>query len=238
MVIDMAPYLRKLVPNAKIVLVGCPDSRKKRIARSKYVHMFRCVEPFATQQELHVFYQSIDVLTHSSKIGECNGNTTNEAFFWKKPVITNSTPRKDNGQLEQVVHEKTGLIANNPITFAKAIYRLWQHKNFAFELGKNGFDQISRVNDPKHVTQQVEKFLIELMWKNDTWKLLPASDYQHVFYNPAENEIVSYKQEYQKRLQWGEESLTFFEKCKSLMLQPKKNYWKIRDFIEDHFLNK
>ena len=76
------------------------------------------------------------------------------------------------------------------------------------------------------------------MWKNDTWKLLPASDYQHVFYNPAENEIVSYKQEYQKRLQWGEESLTFFEKCKSLMLQPKKNYWKIRDFIEDHFLNK
>lgn len=235
LVIDMAPHLVKRIPNAKVVLVGVPQSRKKRIARSKYANVFRCVDPFLTQKEVHLFYQSINVLTHSSKIGECNGNTINEAFFWKKPVIINSTPRKDNGQLEQVIHGENGFVANDPISMAKAVYTLYNNTTLRAKMGEIGHQQVQTVNDPRNVTDQVEKFIVEKLQQKGVALGIFPNEYERIQYHPTKGEIIAYRKEYQRRLDLRMKELNTAEQIQHTLLFSKRCYWKIRDFLEHKY---
>jgi len=68
--------------------------------------------------------QCTDVIAHSVKIGEGCSNAINEGMFWGKAVITNPTPHCDNGQVEQVVHERFGLIVRGVAEWNKAIQQL------------------------------------------------------------------------------------------------------------------
>ena len=56
--------------------------------------------------------------------------------------------------------------------------------------------------------------------------------YTNVEYIPSKSDIVTYNQEYQKRLTQEFGKLSFFEKVYNLCKFPKKLYWKIRDFLE------
>lgn len=233
LIIDMVPYLVKRVPNVKIVIVGCPSSREKRIKRSRYKDFFILLSGTSNQNQVHDFYQAIDVLAHTSKIGECNGNTINEAMFWKKPVITNSTPRKDNGQLEQVIHMENGIVANTPITFAKGLIYLAEHKEVREKMGQAGFRQIKAVNDPGTVTKRLEKLFLEKIQEKKVCEnfVIPV-EYESVTLKPSKEEILAYGVEYKKRLKWEFGGVTMFERFLLFLSIPRKLYYKIKDFIE------
>lgn len=233
LLIDMVPYLAREVPHAKIIIIGCPPSRIKRINRSRYKDFFRILPETDDQRVLHLFYQTIDVLAHSSKIGECNGNTINEAMFWKKPIVVNSTPRKDNGQLEQVVHMVTGIVANTPPTFARALASLASDPVVRAEMGQAGFDQVKKVNDPRFITKQLEKVFIEKMdEKSDLVSLPLVSEYATVPYYPSELAISQYRQEYRVRLAWEFGRISSGERLFLLVTLPGRLYYKIKDFVQ------
>ncbi len=233
LIIDMAPHLVKKIPAVKIVIIGCPPSRIKKIKHSRYRDFFIFLSETSTQKEVHMFYQTIDVLAHCSKIGECNGNTINEAMYWNKPVVVNSTPRKDNGQLEQVIHLLNGIIANNSITFARALIYLAKNQAERKKMGSMGFEQVSIVNNPEYLTKQLEKVFIEKLGrKKDLIVLSLVREYDKVDYYINGPAIIQYKQKYNTRLYWEFGDLSFGERLYLYSTVFKRYYLKLKDFIQ------
>jgi len=234
LILEMMPYLIKLVPQVKLVVIGVPKSRIKRIEKSVYKDNVIILEPTSNDKFIHSFYQSLDLLAHASKIGECNGNTLNEAMYWGKPVVVNSTPKKDNGQLEQVIHMKNGIIANYPQTYARAIAYLQNDSSKFGEMGLEAKNSILMYNKPEKIVGMLEKSIFEIMvekglFKNESF----MSVYDSIEFFPSKNEIIEYIKEYKKRLKYDFDSLSFTEKLVNFLSLPKKLFYKIKDFLED-----
>lgn len=233
LIIYMMPYLVKLVPDIKFVVVGVPDSRLRRIARSRLAKHFVLIRQIDDEREERLFYQAIDVLAHSSKIGECNGNTINEAMYWGKPIVVNSTPNRDNGQLEQVEHMKDGIIANEPQTFARAIAYLAGHREQANSMGQAGHRKVQENNEVRRIVSQFEKCVIEKLAENGVHNNLPESDfYSKISYNPSREAIVGYMALYRQRLMQNFGKLGKIERLQELLNKPRVTYYKILDFME------
>ena len=188
LILDMMPHLIKLVPNVKFIIMGVPESRVKLIKKSNFGDRVIILPETANEKEVHKFYQVIDVLAHSSKIGECNGNTINEAMFWGKPVVVNSTPKRDNGQLEQIIHMQDGIVANYPQTFARALAYLYYEEAKRREMGESAKNKVLFLNNPEKIVKQLEKVFVENLDKID-----PDSSFDYlrdVSYSPSEKDII------------------------------------------------
>lgn len=236
LILDTMPSLIRLVPNIKFIVIGVPPSRVRRIKNSNFANHFILLDETSDERQVHSFYQAIDVLAHSSKIGECNGNTINEAMFWKKPVIVNSTPNKDNGQLEQVTHMVDGIVANYPQTFARAVCYLYRNPAKLLQMGESGHNRILQLNSPALTTRRLEKVIIEKMAENKTPVDLPVKNfYDRISYYPDEQQILNFPLEYRKRLSWEFGKLGMSDKIVNMLGRPKKFYFKIKDFLEHKY---
>jgi hypothetical protein len=69
-------------------------------------------------------YGSMDVFLHAARIGESFGMVLAEALLCGVPVISLSTPDKDNSQIEVVGHETGGLVVANVAGMLEAMHRL------------------------------------------------------------------------------------------------------------------
>jgi glycosyltransferase involved in cell wall biosynthesis len=69
-------------------------------------------------------YGALDVFLHASRIGESFGMVLAEALLSGVPVITLSTPDKDNSQLEIVGHEVGGLVVADVAGMLEAMQQL------------------------------------------------------------------------------------------------------------------
>jgi glycosyltransferase involved in cell wall biosynthesis len=96
-------------------LGSVPDDVKSRII----------VVPVTTSDEhLSSLIGAMDGFLHISAIGESFGMVLCEAMLGGIPVVTLSTPLKDNSQLEVVGHEKGGLVALTMDAVPTAMSRL------------------------------------------------------------------------------------------------------------------
>lgn len=75
-------------------------------------------------QALREAYSAMDVFLHASRIGESFGMVLAEALCCRTPVITLSTPIRDNSQLEVVGHETGGLAVASVPAMIEAMHRL------------------------------------------------------------------------------------------------------------------
>lgn len=233
LLIDMMPYLVKLVPNVKFIVQEMPDSRKTRVLRSKYKDHYILLNKTNDDRQVALFYKMIDVYVHASKIGESFGHTLAEAGVFGKPVIINSTPRRDNNQLELIEHMQTGIIANYPQTFARAVAYLFQNKDLRLKMGAAGRAKIAAVYDLRRTAEQLEKVIIEKLAKNNfNLDQKVVEHYRQINYFPSQAEILAYKDEYQKRLKQKFGELSVGEWFVNYLNKPKKFYFKIRDFLE------
>ncbi len=232
LLLDALPYAHALIPNLRCVLMGVPRSRVERIKRSPLHAYVTIIPQTSDNQTLHLLHQSFDVLAHTSKIGECNGNTINEAFFWEKPVVTHSTPDRDNGQLEQVVHMDTGLIANTPQSFARALAYLYHNPQERKRIVHNGRQFITRQYARSYI-RVIEKIFVEKLCESGYALPKEIVDfYSKIAYYPSEESIRTYQDVYKKRCSTEFGKLSFFEKCHNYLRLPIKLYWKLKDFIE------
>jgi glycosyltransferase involved in cell wall biosynthesis len=96
-------------------LTGLPDHLRRRVVLVDFMH---------DDAALSEVYGSMDVFLHAARIGETFGMVLAEALLCGVPVITLSTPHKDNSQLEVVGHESGGLVAANLAGMLEAMHRL------------------------------------------------------------------------------------------------------------------
>jgi len=122
LLIETVPYLVKLIPRIKYLIQSAPESRKRQVLTGRYRDNFIFVEPSAEDKDIALFFSSLDVYAHASKIGESFGMTLAEAGLFKKPVVVNSTPQRDNSQVE-VVNHMHQLVAV-AVDFSQAVFQL------------------------------------------------------------------------------------------------------------------
>lgn len=143
---------------------------------------------FIHPQDVYTFYDSIDVLGHSSRIGESFGYVIAEALARGTPVVVNSTPMRDNAQIELVDHGVTGYVATSNRDFAAAILNLLDDDNKRKQFGRRASERAARRYGPDTVTRELER------------EYLRVIDEGYPDYKQSEIGLTSSETEYRQRL--------------------------------------
>lgn len=138
-----AALLRR-VPRARLLLMQAP-AEGVQVLRSLGVEgacLF--LEAGPDWGRVRRAYQALDVLAHASRVGESFGYTLAEAQALGIPVVVDSTPWADNGQVEVVRHGLDGLVAGRPAAFVDALAMLAGNPDLGRRLGRAGFGSARR----------------------------------------------------------------------------------------------
>ena len=157
------PKVVKKIPNAKFIFMSAPKSRIKHIQNELYSKSVIFLDNTSDDKELAKIYSIADVYIHSSRRGESFGQTLVEAFAFKLPVVVNSTPWKDNAQIEIVDHMENGIIANTSDGFADAICYLYENPDLIKKFGDSGFNKAMRLYDADKVCKSLAKLILKSM---------------------------------------------------------------------------
>ncbi len=140
--------LREPPPDVAQALAGAPD-------RDRFV-----VLPATTDAaELALTMASLDVVLHTSIMGESFGYGIAEPMNFGKPVIVNSTPWLDQAQIELVRHGECGFVASTPQTIGTAILKLADNVDLRTRLGQNAKMQIRAIANPTQSIHRLEETL-------------------------------------------------------------------------------
>lgn len=130
----------KAHPHAYLLLVGLPEALRPRMEALAPWIRARIVEiPFLTgDAALRAGYSALDVFIHAARIGESFGMVLAEAMLCGCPVVTLSTPARDNSQLEVVGHMRGGLVVNDAASMADAVKLLIRDEPLRRRLAHDG----------------------------------------------------------------------------------------------------
>ena len=216
--VDVMNLLVRKLKNVRYVIVGgipklIEDYIKKKHLEKYFISLGQIVD----QKKLIRIYHSIDVLAHMSRIGESFGTTIAEAMAARKPVIVNSTPWKDNAQIELVDNNITGFTKLTPKDYANAIYYLFKNKKTADEMGIAGYKKAKTHFDGKKLTRMVEKIYIDIIARKRRIPRNLINRYSKIKLIPTNRDIANYKNEYKRRLRTSYGDSNLFERFACMM---------------------
>jgi glycosyltransferase involved in cell wall biosynthesis len=147
------PALFRRVPSLRFLFMAAPSAKCARLTRrfgDRVVFLPETADPVRLA---HV-YQASDLMVHSSAIGESFGITLAEAMYWRLPVVVDSTPAVDNGQIEVIDHETTGLVVASGRGFVEATARLADDAELRARLGEAGHAKVMRCYAERVIADQ------------------------------------------------------------------------------------
>lgn len=151
------------------------------------VHVLRDL-PLGSEPE---FYNGIDIYVHSSAIGETFGYVLAEAMAAGTPIVVESTPMRDNAQIELVEHGHNGLVATGAQGMTKAIQRLYSSKNLLEEMGERGRQRANRDFDISRIAERALKAY--------DWCISDKAKYGEMFKGNQEK-LHKFSTQYEERL--------------------------------------
>jgi len=112
--------------DAWLLLLGMPEALRPAWAAlpSEIRRRVVAIDFTSDDRLLGDVYGAMDVFLHAARIGESFGMVLAEALLCGVPVITLSTPDKDNSQIEIVGHETGGLVVAHRAAMLEAMRRL------------------------------------------------------------------------------------------------------------------
>jgi glycosyltransferase involved in cell wall biosynthesis len=143
---------------------------------------------FIHPRDVYTFYDSIDVLGHSSRIGESFGYVVAEALARGTPAVVNSTPMRDNEQIELVDHGETGYVATSDHDFAAAILDLLKDDDKREQFSRRASERAAERYGPDVVTRKLEREYLRVIGE-------ASPEYQE-----SEIDLTSSEAEYRRRL--------------------------------------
>jgi glycosyltransferase involved in cell wall biosynthesis len=129
--------LRARLPEARLLLVGCPDELIAK-ARNQCPDLDSHIvlqEQTTSRQELQQAYEAMDIFVHASLIGESFGLVLAEAAQCGLPIVTLNTPFHDNTQFEMVRFLNSGVAAFSEIEMLETLKVLAQDEKKRGEIG-------------------------------------------------------------------------------------------------------
>ena len=142
----MGAFARALRQESRLHLVfmEAPAAAEKEARDLGIDENCRFLKASAKAADVTQFYASLDVLAHTSRVGESFGYTLAEAMAWGIPVLVDSTPWADNAQIELVGHNAQGLVAGRPAAFSAALVRLSRDPALRQRLGHSARAEAAR----------------------------------------------------------------------------------------------
>ncbi len=199
-------------PRIKLLLREPPAEIAESIARAPDRERFIVLSATHDKVELAATTASLDVVLHTSSVGESFGYGIAEPMNYCKPVIANSTPWLDQAQIELVRHGECGFIASTAHAIAKAILTLAGDVDMRKEFGRNAQIHIRELGDPMKSIDRLESALQAAvagrhnpLASEDLAKATEAADYldQHQFGHTWEEQLALRPAYYRARFhQW------------------------------------
>lgn len=139
-VFDVFAEVAGQYPRVHLLLVGLPDELRPRLDALNEAARARIIDiPFLRgDHALRACYGSLDAFLHAARIGESFGMVLAEAMACECPVVTLSTPARDNSQIEVVGHGRGGLVAHDRAGMVAAVERLLSDEALRERLGRGG----------------------------------------------------------------------------------------------------
>jgi glycosyltransferase involved in cell wall biosynthesis len=117
--------------------------------------------------ELRLTYSALDVVLHTSSIGESFGYGIAEPMALGKPVVTHSVPWGDQAQIELARPGECGFVTSTPKTMAEAIGRLAGDAGLRAKMGEAARQQIRTLADPRVSIARLETIFTAAIEKRD-----------------------------------------------------------------------
>jgi hypothetical protein len=136
--------------------VGVPEKIRNQIRSYRWENQVTYVGSLPPEK-VSDFYATIDVLAHTSAIGESYGYVIAEAMANGVPPVVDSTPMRDNAQVELVHHGETGYVANSPMAYGDALSELLSDEDRRQQFGDAATERVSEF-DVKRVVTRLEQF--------------------------------------------------------------------------------
>ena len=152
------PQVLKVVPDAKLVLVGGGPLDKEIRAYRERFHGSIFLAPYISNDDMPSVYEGCDVVVLPS-LEERFGNVAIEAMACGKPVIGSCI----GGMLDTIVHEETGLHIQprNSNQIVDSVVRILKDDKLRDKLGKNARKRALEEYDSVIIANKIEKIYNE-----------------------------------------------------------------------------
>jgi len=108
-------------------------------------------------------YSAGDLMLHMSEFGESYGYTIAEAMQHGIPVVTRSTPWRDNAQVELVRHGTTGFVCSSREGALECLRRLAEDPALRAQFGAAGVERIACLSNLSHETDLLEEIICHVV---------------------------------------------------------------------------
>jgi len=188
-------------PDALLALVTPPNEISRELRErglADHVVTLDRIPP----ERLDAFYRAIDVLTHSSAMGETFGYVIAEAFTNETPVVVNANPLRDNAQIEIVDHGETGYVANSTGAYADATLELLENDQRRRAFGRRARERVLMQYGAPSITAELER---------EYRALAHESGIGGQPVDRSVTDIAAFRQEYRRRLDsyYGDSGLSY-----------------------------
>ncbi|CAM4406229.1 Glycosyltransferase involved in cell wall bisynthesis [Pedobacter westerhofensis] len=150
------------VNNARFLLVG---STPEIILHAKELKIFDQLLILANTpnlQTLLIYYRCMDVFLAASDFGETFGMVIAEAMTAGIPVVTVSTPKKDNAQIELVDNGKTGLVVERHIDqIVDVLYYLYVNEGYRMILSAAARQKVKEAYNAENIIGSLEQLIFK-----------------------------------------------------------------------------
>jgi glycosyltransferase involved in cell wall biosynthesis len=143
----------------KLLLREPPPLVTAELRASSDADRFVILPVTSDADELRLTMSALDVVLHTSSIGESFGYGIAEPMNLGKPVITHSVPWGDQAQIELVRPGEGGCVTSTPATMAAAILALANDAGLRARMGAKARNHIRALASPEISITRLETFL-------------------------------------------------------------------------------
>ena len=140
MIVDAFAETHRRIDTVSLLLIAPPPSicaKVDALPENVRAKVFS-VPKIDNDSLLRLLYSCGDVMLHAARIGESFGMVLVESLLCETPVITLSTPTRDNSQTEVVQHRRSGVVVNDGRAFVNAMMELVLNPLYTRALGQHG----------------------------------------------------------------------------------------------------
>lgn len=117
-------HLVRQRPDARLLLQAAAPRGRSELQAAGLTDRCLFLEPTGDERALAQTYTALDVVAATSRIGESFGYAIAEGMCFRRPIVANETPKKDNAQVELIDAGRTGYVAFTAQGLARAFERL------------------------------------------------------------------------------------------------------------------
>jgi glycosyltransferase involved in cell wall biosynthesis len=190
LLLESIPVVLRKIPQACFVFLSAPPSRAWYMRHRFPADRVRVLPATSDDGKLRDAYESADVYLHSSRRGESYGASLVEAMAASLPIVVNSTPWRDNAQVELVEHMRTGIIANSPKAISEALAHLHASSEDRLRMGQAGRAKAEALYDASVVCKSLASLIVTTLDQGRSLSL--PEDFESDGIWPAMQEIEAY----------------------------------------------